>query len=146
MTFCGGYILFLQLSRFFAWIVLCFPHPPLPRCSAWPRVRIGARFPQGYSFSSRGKSSYGVAVGPDHGETMAAIKSLPPIFSSGNHNCLVITQSPLVISPPRASQCTLGCTFERARTPRTVPGHTEVGLQHRRPVIQIRLSATRGLA
>lgn len=62
---------------FFALIILCVLRPLLsprqPRLSA--RVCIGACFPQGYSFSCRGKPSYSVAMGLDHRETMAAIKS-----------------------------------------------------------------------
>lgn len=38
-------------------------------------LHMGAPFPQGYSFSRRGTSSYSEAVRLDHRETMAAIKS-----------------------------------------------------------------------
>lgn len=72
---------------------LCFIPPIIPLChvarppfpvsstlstrqpSFAARAHTGAHFPQGYSFSHRGKSSYSVAVRLDHRETMAAIKS-----------------------------------------------------------------------
>lgn len=77
LTFCGGCVVPLQLSRFFVLIVLCVLRPPRSPRQPWLTmwVRLGAHFPQGYSFSCRGKPSYSAAVGLDHRETMAAIKS-----------------------------------------------------------------------
>lgn len=51
-------------------------------------------FPHRYSFSSRDKSSYSVAVGLDSRETIPLLKlRAAAIFSSGNHSTLIITQS-----------------------------------------------------